>query len=141
MKPGNIFETIFPFYCILKCFGFLPFSFVGPVEKGNFAMTLWGFLYSALIVSLHFSFIAFCYLQSFSMFQISIVLERGAQLELLSNVFVTVINIALQTYKQKKIQLFLELLHKFDLEVDSVKFKQIYITLTYIFLFADDNPQ
>lgn len=130
--PCNIFETVFPFYCILKIVGFLPFSFVGPVKKGNFVISLCGFLYCGVVVCLHFGMIAFCYFRSFKMFKLSMVLRQGAQLELVGNIFIAIITVAIQTYKQKKIQIFLEILHKFDLAVSS--FSDIFDINDFTFL-------
>jgi hypothetical protein len=111
----NIFETVFPFYLLLKIFGFLPFSL--DVKKGRFTSSWWDYLYFCLVIGIHLLVMMIVYSKSFAMFEISKILREGAQLEEFLSISTVIICFFVQCYKQEKIKMFVHLLHQYDLKV------------------------
>jgi hypothetical protein len=126
----NIFETVFPFYLLLKIFGFLPFSL--DVKKRRFTSSWLDYLYCYLVIGIHLLVMMIVYSKSFAMFEISKILREGAQLEEFLSISTVIICFFVQCYKQEKIKMFIHLLHQYDLKVRPLI--TIHVNFPIIFL-------
>lgn len=115
LNARNIFEAAFPFYSLLKIFGFLPFSV--NLRNGKFTSSCWDYLYCSLVLCAHLFMVMVVYFKSFVMFEFSDILRNGAQLEEFLSIFTVIISIFLQCYKQKEIRDFVKLIHHYDFKV------------------------
>jgi hypothetical protein len=117
VKSKNIYEASFPYYCLMKISGFVPFSYVGPVNKGVFTISKWDFLYCFVVLCLHLLVLLSTYLRNFEMFAVTVLVDKVSQVEIYSNLLIAVINTGIQYLNQNKIRYFLDIIHKFDREV------------------------
>jgi hypothetical protein len=117
VKSKNIYEASFPYYCLMKISGFVPFSYVGPVNKGVFTITLWDFFYCAVVLCLHILVVLVTYWRNFEIFTVTALVNKVSQLEIYSSLAIGVVNTGIQYLKQNEIRHFLKVIDKFDREV------------------------
>lgn len=116
-RPTNIYEVVYPFYILLKIFGLIPFSFVGPVKDGNIRVTWMDLVYYALCLFAHFVVLLDRFIKNLSIFEESVLYNRGVQTQMVALVLVIIVCGCVQAHIQVGIRNFLKILQEFDEEV------------------------
>lgn len=117
-SPQNLFETVYPFYFVLRFFGLFPKSFDGPVKNGNFILQIKDRLYVAIVVAFYlFMGVASLLDEKTNNLSDSTLLNKAWILNGFMCTIVTVVCVLYGASKAENIRLFLELCCDFDLKV------------------------
>lgn len=116
-EPRNVFEVVFPFYCVLKAFGYIPFSFKGPIQDGNMVTTIPDVVYFAFSLVFHIVMFFILLQKDFISFMGSEVMEGGSKSAVVLSALTIIVSVFYQFLKRKNIQKFLKEIHEIDQEV------------------------
>lgn len=120
-EPRNIFEVVYPFYCILKVLGYVPFSFKGKIRDGNLVVNAFDSAYFMLMLCGHVILFGFISQREFIAFMGSEVMKEGSKAAVFTSSLAIIISLIYQFIRRRKIIQFLRQVHEFDEKVSASK--------------------
>ncbi len=113
-KPRNIYDAVYPFYLILKLFGFVSFSFKESLDGVQIVTTIYDTIYFIGIFIVYVAMFSTLFFRSFGFPTDSVVFRQGTLILLFFEILTVIIGITYQFLKKKNLKKFLEILHEFD---------------------------
>ena len=123
--PGNFYQAFSPIYYIFKFFGLFPFSFKGPIKLGKLQFNAFDLFWSILVMILHWFLLAYLlYVMSLGPFEWmhSKILDIGYKAITIIGIISYFLIYIDQLINRKKIQIFFDVLRRFDEQVCDIFF-------------------
>jgi hypothetical protein len=112
-SPINVYESIYPFYWILKISGLVSFSFKSTGNQ-KIVTTAFNVFYFVGVCFGHLTMLFLLTFRTYILATDSIMFHQGLKMALFFDVLVTIFIILFQLIRRKSMRRFLEILHDFD---------------------------
>lgn len=117
-KQYTIWDTVFPYYCILKTLGLTPFKIVGDIKDGKIKTTIFDVIQTIIVFIIQCYFLYANVIKDFSLSRTnSFFIDNGAHEVEIFNALNVIIGTVFYTSYRKKIWSIFRNCHEFDKEV------------------------
>jgi hypothetical protein len=137
-SPTNVYESIYPFYWILKITGFISFS-IKSTGNQKIVTSAPDVIYFVGVCLGHLTVIFLLMFKTHILATSSVLYLHGAKIALLFDVSVVIFTIFFQLLKSKNTRKFLEILYDFDEMVSKGSAKKVPIGFFFSNLFSSQK--